>query len=231
MTSLPERIVAIIAPHRCVVCSIEDNIVCVSCVSSLGGDIEPICVVCGCVSRDFKTCEMCMKLFALDYVWLGGAYEGVLERAVRMFKFEGVRAAAEPLAAVVVAQLPVMSVDTVVVPLPTALPRVRRRGYDQAVLLARALARECGLRFATPLARLNDTRQLGASRSERLLQAKRAFYVVKPEMCEGKDVLLVDDVMTTGASLGAAAALLRAAGARSVSAAVVARQNVTDVVQ
>ena len=187
---------------------------------------ESRCVGCGAVVQDFATCGGCLITSTpLDHIWVGGDYDGVLAAVIKKFKFERAGAAAEPLARAVAEELPILSHNTIVVPLPTATNRVRMRGYDQSYLLARALAKQLGLRFSTPLARWRDTRQLGASRQQRLAQAAEAFYMVKPEACKGAEFLLVDDVVTTGASLAAAARLLRGAGARVVNAAVVARQN------
>jgi ComF family protein len=112
---------------------------------------------------------------------------------------------------------------TVVVPVPTATDRRRRRGYDQATLIARALARRQDLAHVPCLRRLGRAHQVGAGRAQRLAQLAGAFVVVRPDRIRGKHVVLVDDVITTGATFEAAARALHQAGAARVSAVTFAR--------
>jgi ComF family protein len=112
--------------------------------------------------------------------------------------------------------------------LVTAVPLYRwrfyPRGYNQAALLARQLRRH-GLRapLRRVLVRVRDTRpQVGLSRAARLANVRGAFRVRRPDDVRGRRVLLVDDVMTTGATAGACARALKAAGAKGVTVAVAA---------
>ena len=106
---------------------------------------------------------------------------------------------------------------------PTATSRVRQRGYDQAKLLARALARQAGLPYLDCLARVGQTHQVGATREQRLRQLQAAFRVRRPNAVRSAYLLLVDDVSTTGATLELAATILKSAGARRVDAIVFAQ--------
>ena len=101
---------------------------------------------------------------------------------------------------------------------PTGAPRRRQRGYDQAELLARAVARRAGLRCVPLLRRLPGPPQAGRPAGER--RTNPAFRSVGSSP---PGVLLVDDVATTGSTLSAAARVLRAAGAQTVHGLVVAR--------
>ncbi|HSX33041.1 MAG TPA: phosphoribosyltransferase family protein [Candidatus Saccharimonadales bacterium] len=115
-----------------------------------------------------------------------------------------------------------LSTEYIITHVPTAPSRVRQRGYDQAELIARALARRLDWPHRTLLARTNAARQLGQTRSVRLQQLHQAFRVLSPETVGRQPILLVDDVLTTGSTCEAAAAALRAAGAAHVSAAIFA---------
>src|SRR5207244_945253 len=101
----------------------------------------------------------------------------------------------------------------VLVPVPAAPGRRRRRGYDHAEVLARALARRTGLPVACPLHRSGAARQLGAGRGARLAHGRIDVRARDPAPARA---VLVDDVHTTGATLDACARALRAAGAESV---------------
>jgi len=114
---------------------------------------------------------------------------------------------------------------TVVVPVPLHAMRLADRGFNQSALLARRLARHIGAPLhVLAVARVRDTpRQVGLDRAERLANVAGAFVIAKPAAVRGRDVILVDDVCTTGATLRAVSSALREAGATSVVGAVVAR--------
>jgi ComF family protein len=113
--------------------------------------------------------------------------------------------------------------DVMVVPVPTATSRVRGRGYDQAKLLARELSRQARLPYLDCLVRSGHTHQVGASRYQRLSQLEGAFRLKDSKKVRGTRILLIDDVMTTGATLETAAGLLKAGGAGQVAAMVFAQ--------
>jgi ComF family protein len=111
-----------------------------------------------------------------------------------------------------------------VVPVPLHWRRRLERGYNQAEALADALARRLGLRSARPLRRVKATAILaGSGRSERAERLRGAFRARPGRPLDGRTVLLVDDILTTGATCGSAARALKKAGAARVVAVVVAR--------
>lgn len=151
-------------------------------------------------------------------------YDGVAKELVARLKFERTQAAAKDIARAMAARLAFVDVEQLIVTyVPTANACVRMRGYDQAQLIARELARELGVPYAALLARVGSARQLGASRELRHAQLGNAFRPLKPYATRKASVLLVDDVITTGSTLEAAAATLKTAGAKIVHAAVFAR--------
>jgi ComF family protein len=222
MTSLLEKIIQKVAPHHCISCGIEDNILCDACIASELIPPLPACCLCGRPAADWRVCVACSKRSGLTHVWVGGAYEGLLEKALHMYKFLRARAASEPLSRVMLRELPYN--DWIIVPVPTAPPRVRQRGYDQSLLLARRIAVERGLPLSPALARLQNARQVGANRVQRQKQSTQMFFINDIKQIRGAKVLLIDDVCTTGATLSAAARLLLAGGARQVDAVVAAWQ-------
>jgi ComF family protein len=106
----------------------------------------------------------------------------------------------------------------ILVPVPLHPSRLKERGYNQAEHLAKWVARQCGARFATPLRRSRLTApQARLARKDRLLNMQGAFEVHEP-LARGSPIILVDDVITTGATLLACRNALRSAGASEIAA-------------
>ena len=164
-------------------------------------------------------CFDCQKSTPLSGVWSACNYEGAAQAALHYFKFERARSAADLLAQAIVEQLPNLPSRFLVVPLPTASRRARQRGYDQAVELAKAISRKSGMSYKNLLARQGQTRQLGANRAQRQLQLARAWRIRAPDLVRDANILLIDDVLTTGATIESAAAILVRAGAKNICAA------------
>ncbi len=135
----------------------------------------------------------------------------LLCKLVWKLKSQGAQAATGEIAALIA--LAIRSThEMILVPTPTATSRARQRGYDQPQLIARALARELQLAYATALRRLGQHNQVGASRKQQPTQSQDAYRYVQPDRIAGKHVLLVDDVLTTGATMESAAHVIKAAG-------------------
>lgn len=201
--NLIDNLISKLAPHECTGCGQEGSLLCRYC-----GDIlyDP-------VLRDAKG--------SLGSVWAVTSYQEFAKDLVWQLKFQGARAAADIMADLM-SGLGTAGSETLVVPVPTASKRARQRGYDQAKLLARGIASRKRLLYADCLRRAGQSHQVGASREQRLRQLGRAFRLKDDYLVRGRHVILVDDVMTTGATLEAAAAVLNKAGAGRVEAVVFA---------
>jgi ComF family protein len=176
-----------------------------------------------------RTCRATLRWLGPEPVALAGlatwaplAYEGAARELVRALKFRGAQAVAGAMAAPIAANAPPgwMGADAppVLVPVPLHPARRRRRGFNQAELLARALALRRGLEVADCLARERGPQQVGRPRTERARAGGVRSRGAVPEVA-----LLVDDVVTTGGTLGACGAALRAAGSLQVAAVAFAR--------
>ena len=153
-------------------------------------------------------------------------YDGVLREVVLALKNKHARSAAKPLGNLLARTLAdkankaAEEVDLVTW-VPVSPARRRDRGYNQAELIARRVARSLGLSAAPTLGRVTSLHQTGAKRADRLAQVAGGFYPTR--RVDGRRVLLVDDVVTTGATVDECARTLLAAGAREVRGAAVAR--------
>ncbi len=154
-------------------------------------------------------------------------FAGVVRHALHALKYKGERRVAEPLGHAVARRWARSGVGgDLVVPVPVHAARARQRGYDQAALIARVAARDLGLPHAQILERRRETiAQFDLDRRERATNVRGAFGLARHQTLEGRWILLVDDVMTTGATLTACALVLVDAGALGVSAITVARER------
>ena len=160
-----------------------------------------------------------------DYARSAALYEGPLREAIHAFKFSRRRALAGPLGDLVTEQCGAgLSGDIdALVPVPLSRERERERGFNQAKLLAERIGRRLRIPVrASWLARVRPTRpQSDLPAAERRTNVRDAFR--GSERASDRHVLLVDDVLTTGATLEACARALRAAGARRIGVLTVAR--------
>lgn len=159
----------------------------------------------------------------IEHGWYVASRTGPLETLIDAYKFENAKAAYRPLADLLMARLPDLPKETVIVPIPTISHHIRQRGYDHVQLVARELGTQLGLTVRPCLRRMTATKQRDASRRQRELQAKRAF-VARDGLHPDTSYLLVDDIATTGATLRYAAQALRDVGARRIWVAAIARQ-------
>jgi ComF family protein len=213
-----EQVINSLAPHRCLSCLAEGSLLCDPCSASV--TLPPgCCFKCGGRSAQY-VCTGCRSTAHIDGLTIAASYHGVAKKLVHRLKFERARAAAEPIARLLAVRIQQAGSQTLcVTPIPTAAQRVRQRGYDQAALIAKELSRLTRLPYCPLLARTTKTRQVGQSRKARQAQLQGAFRLhgmLPPASCA---VLLVDDVITTGSTLEAAAALLHDAGVSRIQAA------------
>jgi ComF family protein len=214
--SLFEYIIAPLAPHHCLTCGAEGTLLCDPCSTSVK-DTAMCCFKCGKPSAE-RLCALCQPDSPLAALRCASAYEGTAQQLVHCLKFGRAKAAAIPMARLLAARLP-RDRQYFITHVPTATRRRRQRGYDQAALIARSLSRYTDLPYRPLLARSGQQRQLGKGRHARQLQLQEAFRYCGRLPHARYTVLLIDDVITTGASLEAAAQALHLAGIKHVEAA------------
>lgn len=207
-------------PARCGVCGGWGELLCADCAVALPRADGQRCALCW--SRGAQSpCDLCAAhgppCTVLRAVY---EYEAGVRPLIAALKYRGVSAYAAPAGALMAAVWPAFGFAAdVVVPAPLHPRRERWRGYNQAALLAEALAKPLALPLGPrALVRLRPTppQARTTSASDRTGHMLGAFTCVEPESVRGKAVLLVDDVTTTGATLRACAAALFGAGAEAV---------------
>lgn len=178
---------------------------------------KSLCYRCQQPTLFYRTCPSCLGVTALKTVWGVTSHTGLGKTLIWRLKFTGARSAAAVIAHTMAKTYKAPS-NTYIVPVPTATSRARQRGYDQAVLLAKCYANICGATFLPCLARAGQQHQRGSSRTTRLMQQRDVYRVKRGYIITASNVLLIDDVITTGATLQSAAAVLKLAGAANIQA-------------
>lgn len=211
-----------LAPHYCLGCGQVGGVLCRECKYNITSEPENICIYCGLPSDD----GVC-KRHSLPYsrVWLVAQRHGVVEKLINDMKYRSNRSAADASADLLADRLPQLPADAVLVPVPTAARHIRQRGYDHALKIVKRLARLKGVSHQKLIKRRNNLTQVGSSRQQRQINAKQSYAVDSAAVDSAKTYIVVDDVFTTGATAYHACKTLKAAGARRVYLAIVARQD------
>lgn len=174
---------------------------------------------------DNHLCGSCLKetppLF--EKVIAGGIYDAALKEAIHRFKYRGKINLDLPLSDLIANRLTDMKTVDLIIPVPLHKKRLRQRTYNQSALLARLIAKRLDRPFSTQqLLRHRDTPpQQGQNATERKKNLKNAFSLSEP--LNGEHILLIDDVLTTGATVRECCRVLKNNGAGKVTVAVLAR--------
>ena len=215
-------------PQTCALCAARshEGQLCAPCMNALP-ELGPSCPVCALPSPTASTCGACLK-HAPRYsrTIAAGAYAYPLDRLVQALKYEHRLSLAHPLghklAAIVDRSPSRVSLPEAVIALPLAPSRQRERGFNQSIEIARVVARRLALPLDSGLVRTgNGAAQASLPWAQRRRNVRGAFACT--QSFAGRHVAIVDDVMTTGATLESAATALLQAGAARVDAWVVAR--------
>ncbi len=227
---IAEATLDLVFPKRCYVCGRHGQFVCTPCRKDLPVLRHPYCSLCAQPEpRMTRYCRHCQERpLEIDGIRAPYLMEGPIRNIVHALKYDGIRALAHPMGELLAEFcLQEQLAADVLAPVPLHPKKERERGYNQSFLLARSVGNAINLPVE-PLAlrRLRNTQSQARSISseERRVNVDKAF-AADPALVEGKLVLVLDDVCTTGATLEACAIALRDAGAASVWGLTLAREG------
>ena len=218
-----------VVPRRCGLCGRFDTFLCRACIAGLPVAGPPRCVTCWGLLGPRGQCRTCASVLVPSLAGVRSPYrlEEGARRLVHALKYDSLSALAGPMGRLMAESLAAWGVrPDLVAPVPLHRSRQRRRGFNQAVLLAEACAESSALPVTCSLLRRTrpTTPQVRTSGAEeRRLNVAGAFRLDRP--LPARTILLVDDVCTTGATLRACADVLRAAGADRVYALTFAKED------
>lgn len=217
-----EKLASYLAPHYCYSCTKIGSVLCDNCKFYILDDMQELCI--NCQKPSFSgICVKCIKRVDYKRVWLVGKRQDALEGLINAYKFQRVKSAIHACVELLDSRLPILPENTIIVPVPTVAKHIRIRGYDHTAILAEQIAKRRNLNYSPILNRQHSLTQLGSDAKTRHAQAASAFRA--NETLHKKPHLLIDDVVTTGATLKYASKALKDAGANEVWAAILARQN------
>ena len=229
-------ILDLIYPLSCAHCRArlapEEGGLCAVCFSQIPKNLPPFCPTCGRQKgtlAEGSRCGACEgQSFSFDRLWFVAPYEGILRESLHRLKYEGKKPLAGSLSKLLIAfakkYLFSFHFDAVL-PVPLAPPKERERSFNQSALFAKALATALSAPYISGnLIRVRATLpQVSLPKSRRLENVDNAFRVKNPSLYTGKNLLLIDDVVTTGATVSSASKALRARGAKTISVLTLAR--------
>ena len=197
------KILAVLFPQKCLGCKKENEILCPDCLGKINRPDTPY----------------------LNGIHIAANYQDlVLKKALWMLKYQGVKQLAKPLAKLILERVwkKLETENWLIVPIPLSKNKLRRRGYNQAELIARELS--ANVRADILFKKFHTKSQVEVkNREERLANIIGSFEIKNPEKIKGKKIILIDDVYTTGATMREAKKILISAGVKKVVGIAVAR--------
>jgi ComF family protein len=228
LTKIRGMALDLIFPRWCVGCGREGDFICPSCLKSLPRITPPLCPRCGLPQSDANLCPSCLGWQAeIDGIRAPFRFDGVMRQAIHELKYRNLRALAGLLARLLNDYL----LDTpvpgeVLVPVPLHPKRLRERGYNQSRLLAKELSKLAGLQMVDDCL-VRERHSLPQARTSSVVERRGNVadaFSCRHRRLEGRPVILIDDVSTSGATLDACARALKQAGVVSVWGLVLARE-------
>jgi ComF family protein len=216
----------VLYPPRCGGCGMKGDRWCISCQRSTGLILPPICQRCGQTLKSGSECVSCKKSMPhYEALRSWAVFDGPLRNALHRLKYRRDIALGECLTIPLIQLLINLSWPVeLITPVPLGIARLAERGYNQSALLARPLALACGLCYdPSSLRRSRETlSQVGLTVLQRKANVARAF-TANPAIVAGRNILVVDDVATSGATLDACTEALLEGGANRVYCLTLAR--------
>lgn len=220
-----DSLLSVISPHYCLSCGKVGSGLCVCCDKNILNQPLDYCVICN--SKLIN--NYCNGDCQLDNVYqcVASRQEGIIKRLIQDMKFKHAREHAKVLGTILCKMPTKLDKSSLIVPIPTSARHIRQRGFDHTKLIAKEFAKRSSLRHASLLGRNYNYQQVGGNRQQRLSQVKDLFYCKNKSFLR-RPVIILDDVVTTGATISAAVDCLRLAGYENISIIAIAHQTLAE---
>lgn len=209
-----DKLISLISPHHCVVCSDIADGMCKKCMLQLKPFNLHNCILCGYgLNTGSRCCPSCELANVNQLITVKMSKD--LRKLLHEYKYNNKRAFCKVLAQIVSNNIDNTGRNYIIVPLPPSSKHRRQRGYDHILNIVRHLSKMTNCEYEMVLKRKTNFRQVGADRQTRFIQAENAFisrYPLSPD----RTYVIFDDVITTGATITSAVRALRSGGARKI---------------
>lgn len=219
------NLISIIYPAQCLVCRqivSGEIIVCQTCLDAIEKNLPPFCARCGCSLRQDVCLHGRKTNFHFNRAWSACRYRNISAELIHLFKYKGKIKLSNILSGILIDfirefHLPLDTVDAIV-PIPLHPAKLREREYNQSELISENISRAFKIRHSSNnLTRIyNRKAQVKLKASFRFMNMAGAFRLKDKQEFKGENVLLIDDVLTTGATCSEAAKTLKSYGAKNV---------------
>lgn len=226
----------LVMPKLCLVCGQEKTYLCPRCLAEITMIDKFVCPICQKLSLYGKTCSACQKSSYLDGVFYALDYKNhLVQKMIKLLKYHYLKELIHPLAEILISQIKNLCFlsnnfvfnpsSSLIIPIPLHRKKFLWRGFNQSELLAQKIAEEFKLPFKNDLLFKvkNTCSQTDLKKDERNLNIKNVFALKNEGQVKNKIVFLIDDVITTGATLNEAARVLKKAGAQEIWGITLAR--------
>jgi len=220
-------------PKRCVYCGQPGLHLCSRCFQKIEILHTPICPICGKLSQFNKICFNCKKKLSpkLSGIVIAANYDiGSIKEIIHSLKYAGITELASILAELMLSAIKPTKLITgknkwIIVPVPLHRKKEAKRGFNQSKLLAQYLSKKLKLHLSEALCRIRNTdSQITLPKDKRAANVENAFGCSDRDIICDKNIILIDDVFTTGATLFECAKVLRDNGAKKVWGLVAAKR-------
>jgi competence protein ComFC len=216
-----------IYPKRCVQCKAFGEYICANCFAGITFDVSMICLVCNKGAMDGVTHVKCQTKYTIDGASASVAYKGIVKKLVYQFKYKPYLTDLEHVMSDLFYEgliqqeqfARLVEQKSILVPIPLHKDKYRRRGYNHAEILSKNLGKRLDMETKTILKRIKKTQtQANLKRVDRLVNLKDAFYLEESALqkIRHRQIILVDDIVTTGATMAEAAYTLKKNGIENV---------------
>lgn len=225
-------------PKKCVVCRKHGSYLCERCFAFLSFDAKSLCLLCNSPTFNNLTHPRCRRKQGIDGCFSALAYNKTVQKLIFNFKYKPYLTDLKTVLSDLFYESIIQNQqfqqqreksEWILVPIPLSASKLRKRGYNQAEILAKELSKKFGIPAQNLLERTRETKtQVGLTNLQRKLNVKDAFklnssFVTNHSSLKNANIFLVDDVATTGSTLLEAAKILKKAGAAKVFGLTLAR--------
>lgn len=223
----------VLFPPKCITCGSKNGWFCEKCLNAIPLTPQSVCKKCGNILAAQQACHQCQlyPLNHIDGIYSFAPFEGHLIRpAIHGLKYKGYKVLAGPLGQLLIRAYHRYDITAdVIIPVPLHQSRFKERGYNQSAALAKELSRILDIPLSTQiLSRTRKTEvQARLTGKERRQNVYQAFVCHNSNSLQGRTILLIDDVCTTGFTMDACAAALKEGGAMCVWGLTVAKSHYT----